>query len=61
MGSREQYFLQTYYMPNSVWAGGCEKMEDPHKMKTIFSWKICGPSVGFLHMVPQKFGPAYVG
>ena len=29
--------------------------------KIIFSWKICGPSVGCLHMVPQIFGPAYVG
>jgi hypothetical protein len=26
---------------------GGEKMDDPHKMKTIFSWKICDPSVGF--------------
>jgi hypothetical protein len=26
---------------------GGEKMDDPYKMKTIFSWKICDPSVGF--------------
>jgi len=41
----------TWHTNIFIHAAGWEKMVDPHKMKTIF-WKICSPSVGFLHVVP---------